>query len=53
MCGHGMDSSGSGLGQMAGYCECGNKPSGPIKCEEFRGFVWTCWLHRKDSGPLS
>jgi len=22
-------------GQVAGNCECGNEPSGPIKCGEF------------------
>jgi hypothetical protein len=25
---------------------------GPIKCEEFLDYVWTCWLLKKDSGPL-
>ena len=25
---HGLDRSGSGLGQVAGACECGNEPSG-------------------------
>jgi hypothetical protein len=33
--GHGLDSSGSGKGQVAGTCECGNEPSGSIKCGEF------------------
>jgi hypothetical protein len=32
---HGLDQSGSGHGQVAGSCECGNKPSGSIKCGEF------------------
>jgi len=27
-----LDQSGSGKGQMAGTCECGNEPSGSIKC---------------------
>jgi len=33
----GMDCyrSGSGKGQVAGTCECGNEPSGSIKCVEF------------------
>jgi hypothetical protein len=31
MWGHGLDRSGSGLGQVAGACECGNEPSGYIK----------------------
>jgi hypothetical protein len=33
--GHGLDLSGSGQGQVAGSCECGNERSGSIKCEEF------------------
>ena len=33
--GHGLDRFGSGQGQVAGYCECGNEPSGSIKCGEF------------------
>ena len=32
---HGLDLSGSGLGQVVGSCECGNEPSGSIKCGEF------------------
>jgi hypothetical protein len=32
---HGLDCSGSGLGQVAGVCECGNEPSGSMKCGEF------------------
>jgi hypothetical protein len=32
---HGLDSSGSGYGQVAGSCECGNEPSASIKCGEF------------------
>jgi len=35
MWGHGLDGSGSGYGQVAGTCECGNEPSGSIKCGEF------------------
>jgi hypothetical protein len=27
--------SGSGNGQVAGACECDNKPSGSLKCGEF------------------
>ena len=27
--------AGSGQGQVAGTCECGNEPSGSIKCGEF------------------
>ena len=33
--GYGLDRAGSGYGQGAGTCECGNEPSGSIKCGEF------------------
>ena len=33
--GHGLDRTGSGYGQVAGTCECGNEPSGSIKCGNF------------------
>ena len=33
--GHGLDLSGSGHGQVTGSCECGNEPSGSIKCRVF------------------
>jgi hypothetical protein len=33
--GCGLDSFGSGQGQVAGSCEHGNEPSGSIKCGEF------------------
>jgi len=33
--GYGLDRARSGYGQVAGTCECGNEPSGPIKCWEF------------------
>jgi hypothetical protein len=39
--GYGLDRSGSGLGQMAGSCECGNKPSGSIKCWELLDLLRT------------
>jgi len=29
---HGLDRSGSGKGQVAGICECGDEHSGSIKC---------------------
>ena len=35
MLGYGLDRGGSGKGQVAGTCECGNEHSGSIKCEEF------------------
>ena len=31
MCGYGLDRSGSGQGQVADTCECGNETSGCIK----------------------
>jgi hypothetical protein len=33
--GHGLDGSGSEYGQIMSTCECGNEPSGSIKCGEF------------------
>ena len=33
--GHGLVLSGSGQGQVAGCCECGNEPSVSIQCGEF------------------
>jgi hypothetical protein len=33
--GHGLDWSGLEHGNIAGFCECGNEPSGTIKCGEF------------------
>jgi hypothetical protein len=30
-----LDSSGSGQGSVAGFCEHGNEPSGSTKCGEF------------------
>ena len=35
MWGYELDRAGSGLGQVAGTGECGNEPSGSIKCGEF------------------
>ena len=32
---HGLDRSGSELGQVVSCCECGNERSGSIKCGEF------------------
>ena len=34
-----MDWSGSGYGQFAGCCECGDEPSGSIKRGQFLGLV--------------
>ena len=33
--GCGLNRSGSEYGLVAGCCECGNEPSGAIKCVEF------------------
>jgi len=33
--GHGLDRADTGKGQVAGTCECGNKPSSSIKRGEF------------------
>jgi len=33
--GHGLERSASEWGQVAGSCECGNKPSASITCGEF------------------
>jgi len=33
--GYGLHRAGSGQGQVAGTCECGDEPSGSIKCGEF------------------
>ena len=33
--GYGLDRAGPGKGQVAGTCDCGNDPSGSIKCDEF------------------
>jgi hypothetical protein len=53
MWGYGMDRSGSRQGQVAGNCECGNEPSGSIKCREFLDYLKTHQLLRKDSAPRS
>jgi len=33
--GYGLDRAGLGWGQVLGTCDCGNEPSGSIKCGEF------------------
>jgi hypothetical protein len=30
-----LNLSGSGYGEVAGSCECGDEPSGSIQCDEF------------------
>ena len=38
---------------MTGACECGNEPSGSIKCGEFLDWLRTGLLLRKDSAAWS
>jgi len=38
---------------VAGTCECGNESSGSLKCREFRDWLKTDQLLKKDSAPLS
>ena len=38
---------------MADACECGNEPSGSVKCGEFLDYVQASQLLRKDSAPWS
>ena len=35
MWGYGLDRAVLRSGQVAGTCECGNEPSGSVKCGEF------------------
>jgi len=35
MWGYGLDRAGSGWGQMAGTCECGNEPWGSLNAGNF------------------
>ena len=48
---HGLDLFGSGQGQLAGYCECGNEPQGFLKCGEFLDYLRTCQLIKMDFSP--
>ena len=41
MSGYGLNRAGSGYGQVANACECGNGPSGSIKCGEFLDWLNT------------
>ena len=49
----GLDWAGPGQGQVADACECGNEPSGSIKCGEFLDQLQTSQLLEKDSAPWS
>jgi len=53
MLGYGLDRAGSGWGQVAGTCECGNEPSGSIQFGEFLDKLQTSWLLKKDSAAWS
>jgi hypothetical protein len=39
---YGLDSSGSGQGQVVGACECDNKLPGSVKGREFLDYLRTC-----------
>ena len=41
MWGYGLDRAGLGYGQVAATCECGNEPSGSVKCGEFLEYLKT------------
>ena len=49
----GLDWACTGQGQVADACECGNEPSGCIKCGEFLDQLQTSQLLKKDSAPWS
>jgi hypothetical protein len=42
MGGHGLD------GQVAGFCECGNKVLCPLKCKEFVDYLKNCLLFKEE-----
>ena len=45
----GLDRTGTGQGQVSGTCECGNEPSGFIKCGELLDWLRNGWLYKKES----
>ena len=49
----GLDWAGPGQGQVAYACECGNEPSGSVKCGELLDQLQASQLLRKDSAPWS
>ena len=49
----GLDWAGPGQRQVADACECGNEPSGSVKCGEFLDQLQTSQLLKKDSAPWS
>ena len=50
---YGPDWTGLGQGWVAEPCECGNEPSGSVKCGEFLDQLQTSQLLKKDSAPWS
>ena len=46
--GYGLGRAGSGQGQVADTCECGNEPSGSIKCEDILDYLKTGQVLTKD-----
>jgi hypothetical protein len=46
---HRLDLSGSGQGQMAGCCECGNEPSVSMKSGKFIDWLTTCWIFKEST----
>ena len=50
---YGLDWAGPEQGQVADACECGNEPSGSMKCGEFLDQLQTSQLFKKDSAPWS
>ena len=50
---YGLDWAEAGYRQVADACECGNEPSGSVKCGEFLDSLQTSQLLKKDSAPWS
>ena len=48
---YGLDWAGPGQRQVADACECGNEPSGSVKCGEFLDQLQTSQLLKKDFAP--
>jgi hypothetical protein len=49
--GYGLNSSDSGQGPVAGFCEHGNEPFGSVKGEQLLDWLNDCQLLMKDSLP--
>ena len=50
---YGLDWAGPRQRQVADACECGDEPSGSVKCGEFLDQLQTGQLLKKDSAPWS